>query len=143
MCFAEPNEYNGETRVSVKIRDLRPEGLSWEDYWTDLQIYEKLLRHEPLTEKEHQRVLPEREHVAIVYRFLKKARCFPVDYDRLSIYLSPMPYCRIRACVEILKELHLILVQDEITVYQNPQKTNIESSRLLQRLRTIERVKNQ
>ena len=143
VCSAEPNEYNGETRLSIKIRDLRPSGVDWEQYWTDLQTYEKLLRHEPLTQQEYQRVLPDRGDVATVYRYFKSKGKLPADFDQLAVRLSPMPYCKIRVCTEILKELRLIALRDIILVNPNPQKTDIESSRLLQRLRNMESVRCQ
>lgn len=68
---------------------------------------------------------------------------FLPDFDQLAVRLSPMPYCKIRVCTEILKELRLIALRDIILVNPNPQKTDIESSRLLQRLRNMESVRCQ
>ena len=84
VCSAEPDEYNGETRLSIKIRDLRPSGVDWEHYWPDLQTYEKLLRHEPLTQQEYQRVLPDRRDVATVYRYFRSKGRLPADFDPVS-----------------------------------------------------------
>lgn len=87
--------------------------------------------------------MPDRGDVAAVYRYLKSRGRLLADFDQLSVALSPMPYCKIRACAEILKELRLIAIQDVILVNPNPQKTDIESSRLLQRLRTMESARCQ
>ncbi len=145
LFSAAPNTYNGETKVSVKIRELRTAGFDFDAYWRDRQIYEKLLRHELLEEAEYGRVLPTRDDVAVVYRYLKGAAgggCAE-DYERIHMRLPALPYCRLRVCVEILRELRLIAVREgRILVNPHPQRTNIESSRVLHRLRTIERVES-
>ena len=140
LCTAAPNEYNGEVRISVKIAEMRPSGFDFEQFWFARQVYGRMQRRELLTEREYALALPGRGDIAEVYRALRSVGALPEDYDALSMRLPQVPYCRLRACVEILRELRLLQISEgRITVPSNPQRVNIEDSRVLQRLRTLKR----
>ena len=140
VCSAAPNEYNGEVRLSVKIAEMRPSGFDFEQFWFARQVYGRMQRRETLTESEYELALPERTDIAGVYRTLRTLGAVPEDYDALALRMPQVPYCRLRACVEVLRELKLILIENgRISVPVNPQRVNIEDSRVLRRLRTLRR----
>lgn len=140
VCSAAPNEYNGEVRLSVKIAEMRPSGFDFEQFWFARQVYGRMQRRETLTEREYALALPERTDIAGVYRALRTLGAVPEDYDALALRMPQVPYCRLRACVEVLRELKLILIENgRISVPVNPQRVNIEDSRVLRRLRTLRR----
>ena len=68
----ERNEYNGMVSVSLIAKDIRIDGADQEQLVEGMQLYEKLMRGEPLTAHEVRLLLPSREETAALYRYLRQ-----------------------------------------------------------------------
>ena len=133
------NEYNGESSVSIKIKNVRPSGVPQDRLVVGRQYYEKLRRAEPLTEKIRDYITPDREDVAVIYRYLKQAGGFPFGYDQLWCRLGGrLNYCKMRLCLDIMEELKLLGAQvgeEPLLSLQSGAKADLEQSTILKKLK--------
>jgi len=142
LVFVDINVYNGEERLSIKIKDMRLSSL-WEEGFVSGQLmYEKLIRGETLNPREAVYALPTREETATVYRYLRETgRCVLQEetlYARLCERVGVEKRtntCKMLVALDALTELNLIRRQGhEITVVPNPGKVDLQSAGILQRL---------
>lgn len=136
---ADVSEWNGEMRVSVKIRDLRLSGADYSGMYHSGQLYERLSRGEPVEAAD---AVPTREDIAVVYRYLrtqgKSSVTDEVLFARLRGRISSL--CKMKLAQDVLEEMDLI-VRDAggvIIVRENPKKVNLADSKILQ---SLERMK--
>lgn len=138
----EVNEFNGEERTTVKIRDVRPSSLSQERLFQGNLIYDGFRRGEPIPEGE----APERSDIADVYRYLKKNGSFRGELDVLFGRITgenkdcTMDSCKMRFCLDVLEEMNLITRSfdgrmESIALRPTEEKVDLEKSLLLAKLR--------
>lgn len=134
------NCYNGETSVSVKIKSVHPCNLKQEKLTVGQQYYEKLCRHEPLSQKIRDYITPSREDVAVLYRYLKQVGSYPFGYDQLWCRIGgKLNYCKMRVCLDVMEELSLLERQNRfapvLTLKSGAGKTDLERSEILKNLK--------
>lgn len=138
----EVNEFGGEKRISVKIRDVRPSSLSQEKLFNGNLIYDGFKRGEPVPEED----IPERNDLALVYRYIRATAGYKGEMDVLFGKISgqnkeyPMDSCKMRLCIDIMEEMGLIARSfdgktEEISLNSQAQKVNIEESKLIEKLK--------
>lgn len=64
-------EWNGELRVSVKVKDIHLTGIDYDKIHHSEQVYQRLRRSEPVEEPARAQVVPSRDDIAVVYRYLR------------------------------------------------------------------------
>ncbi len=135
------NEYNGEKNLSIKIKDVRLHGVHQDKLIVGRQYYEKYLRGEALEQKIREYIRPQREDIALLYRYLRQWKQFPFGYDMLWCRLPKLNYCKMRICIDVMQELGIVEVtQGEhaahpvLSVPAKVSKTQLEQSRILRRL---------
>ena len=103
------NEYRGETRVSIRIRDLRPCGVDQEQVRREKQEYERFLRGETFLHQSPAQARPTREEAALVYRFLRRSGGYPYGPDMLYTRVAEtgLGYLHLRLILQMLRELGL------------------------------------
>lgn len=138
----EINEFNGEERVSVKIRDVRPSSLSQEKLFCGNLTYDGFKRGEPVPEED----IPDRNDFAVIYRFIRAAGGFKGELDVLFGRITgqnkeyPMDSCKMRLCLDIMEEMGLVTRSfdgkaETITLVTPAAKVDIENSKLLAKVR--------
>ena len=132
----EVGEWNGEQRLSVKVRDLHLTGLDYEQLHHWEQLYQRLRRGEPVPPA--QRPVPTREDIAVVYRYLRArgplVSSAEVLFGRLGGRVADL--CRVKLALDILEEMHLVTRHPEgggerLAVVEHPQRVDITRSRIL------------
>ena len=135
------NEYYNEKSISVIIIDCKLSNSDTEIFLTQHRIFEKLKRNEQIDKSSAEKLTPSRDEFAIVYRYLRKnnGMNFGVDilYHRLD---EKLEFGKILVIIDIMKELNLIEVSIDgdnynISVNQSPNKVNLESSLLLNKIK--------
>lgn len=138
---ADVGEWNGELRVSVKIRDMRLSGLDYGALYHSGQLYERLMRGEHIESGEH---VPTREEIAVLYRYLRTAEKISLSdealYGRLQGKLS---LCKMKIAQDVLQEMDLVCIERNasvktFTVRSNPPKVDLSQSKILQSLAQTE-----
>jgi len=134
------NEYNGKVGVSVKIKDLRMSDIPQDEI---LEERERYIRHRfgVYHNGDRERLLPDREHFAAVYRFLRSSGKFTYHNEELYYRLlhEKMGYDRMLVCLDVLEEMGLISRSDEagcVKVVPTAEKVDIEESGILCGLRS-------
>jgi single-stranded-DNA-specific exonuclease len=130
-------EWNGSPQLSVRVRDIRPQGLDQEKAILSAARYQSHHRREygELCPKEE--IAPSREDVAIVYRYLRKAgSCF---YSPEALYYrlhgEGIDLCRLRIALDVLTELRLTEKNGlALRVKPDAPKVELASSQLLSAL---------
>ncbi len=142
---ADAGEWNGEMRVSIKIRDLRLSGMDYESLYHSDQIYERIMRGEQV--ECHDSIIPSRDDIAVVYRYLRTVKKISAPdemiYSRLCKQLPS--FCKLKIAVDVLEEMALIDRENSggvrtISVRQNPKKVNLADSDILKKLERTKAV---
>lgn len=114
------NEYHGQISVSIVVRDIRHTDLPQEELLEAFAQYEEVLRRESAAV-----CLPDREHIARVYRFIKqRPYAGPVEALCFRLEAADMTCMDILLSCRILREAGLIEWRDEgDTVFAAVQET--------------------
>ncbi|MBQ3044676.1 MAG: single-stranded-DNA-specific exonuclease RecJ [Clostridia bacterium] len=137
----DKNVYNGETRVSVIVRGVRPSATDEDKVLSSIGVYEKFSRHERLTADEALSILPDRQLEVEVFKAVKskplKDRCCEALCVRLGDDGTSL--AKISAVVDIMLEMGILAADDDDTVYvpENPPKVNLEESEIMKRIRAF------
>lgn len=133
--------YNGKDQVSVIVRDMRRSGIPQEQILSDADQYANYLRGEyHLCNR--QELLPSREDLALVYRFLRGHAGF--RYKAVELYYRLMDkgisFARMLVALDVLQEMNLITTIGENGEHgyfcrPNPPKVNLDDSAILTALR--------
>ena len=134
------NHFNGDTSVTIKIKSVRPRGIPQDKLVVGRQYYEKVRREEPVTRKIQEYITPDREDVAVLYRYLRRTGPFPFGYDQLWCRLGgQLNYCKMRLCLDIMEELSLLEVkageEPVLCLPAQPMKADLERSHILRKLK--------
>ena len=135
------NVYNGETRVSVIIRGIRPSDTNEEKVLRATELYEKFSRHEALTSAEAELILPDRQLQVEVFKAIKQKPLKDKECEVLCVRLGDdgENLAKINAVVDIMLEMGILEETFENMVYvpENPPKVNLEDSEIMKRLRSF------
>lgn len=134
----ERNEYMGQVKVSIYIKEIRMSGTEDELYLKSMRLYEKIKRGGRLTEKEARFALVDRHQVANVFRFVRDCGGWKYDTDVLCYRLGGdgSNACKVHVCLDVLCELGIFRKDGESFLPDNLQKkVNLEDSALMQYLK--------
>ncbi len=134
----ERNEYMGQVRVSIYIRDIRMSGTDDEKYLKSVRLYEKLRRKERLSPKEAAFILPSRQTVAEVYRYIRGVGKWAFDSDVLCYRLGGdgSNACTVLTAIDVLSELGILKKENgEISLKDFTAKVNLEDSRIIKHIK--------
>lgn len=135
----ERNEYMGEVRVSIHIKDIKDSFTDDEKCIEGRRLYEKIMREDLLSPEEIDNAIPSRNEIVQVYKFIRNNKSVPDDIEMLCYRLGDdgEKYCKYMIAVEALSQLGLVEVCDNdfIRLTDNQNKVDLESSQILQRLK--------
>lgn len=136
----EKNEYMGQTKVSIYIKDVRMSGTDDDKYLRSVRLYEKLKRKEKLSEKQIEFITPTRQNIADVFRFIRSNKGWKHDLDVLCYRLSSdgSDACRVLTAIDVLEELGIFRKNgNEILLADTECKVNLDDSKLLGYLKSL------
>lgn len=136
----ERNEYMGQVRVSIYVRDIRMSGTDDDRYLKSVRLYEKIKIKEKINQKQAQFALVNREQVAQVYRYIKNTGGWKNDIDVLCYRLGGdgSNACKVLVCIDVLIELGIFGKKDgAILLADTDIKVNLENSQLLSYLKEL------
>ena len=109
------NEYNGSVRASAFVKDIRLSGFSEAAVFKARQLYEKIRRGEPVPVSAKEKILPARNDVAVVYKYLKEHDGQCADYFALCCRMQKykINYCKLMLILDLLQEVKLLSVDIE------------------------------
>lgn len=136
----ERNEYMGQVKVSIYIKDLRMSGTDDERYLKSVRLYEKIKRGDRLTVKEAKFAQPSRQTITDLYRLIKSKGKWTFGTDILSYRLGGdgSDACRLLLAADVLTELGIFIKEDgKILLGDTSVKVNLEDSLILNKLTNI------
>jgi single-stranded-DNA-specific exonuclease len=139
----EKNEFRGEIKASVQIRDIRFSGVDEENLFKSMALYEKYKRGEKLNSQEAKFLTPTREFLLGVFNFLKSYNIWSFDIETMLVRAKcPIEkYCTMQVSVDVLIELGLIRKENETLIFDgNGKKADLTSSKILKELNEMQGV---
>lgn len=137
----ERNEYMGQVRVSIYVRDIRMSGTDDEKFLKSVRLYEKVKRGDTLNSKQAAFALPSREFIAELFRFLRQKGGWKGDIDVLCYRLDDdgSNACKVLVAVDALCELGILTKKgDSIELNNTENKVNLDNSRILSYLKNYQ-----
>ena len=135
------NIYRGNRSLSVIIKDIRPSQIDEEVFFFERAIYEKFAKNETLSEEERKLLIPSREDMATVFRYLKGHSGFRFSTEILYMRLDfKINYAKMLVCLDIMEEFLFISKQFDsvntlIQFSKSIVKRNFDSSAIIKRLK--------
>lgn len=138
----EQNVYNGEMRVSVVIRGIRPAVTDEEKVLSAISLCEKFAGEKKLSPSEAALLIPDRETQVDVFRSIKAKPLKDKYCEQLCVRLgndgsSLGAYI---ITVEMMIEMGILALDDDDRVYvpANTPKVNLEESTVMKKLRAMQ-----
>ncbi len=134
----ERNEYMGQVKVSVYVRDIRMSGTDDEKYLKSIRLYEKIKRKDRLTQKEAAFALPSRQFTGEVYRFIRDSGGWQHDTDVLCYRLQDdgANACKVHVSIDALCELGILKKENgKISLCDTQKKADLDNSEILSYLK--------
>ncbi len=132
------NVFNGETKVSVSVRNIRPSHTDEEKVLNAQRLFEKVLSGEPLTAEQAAAALPEREHQIKVFTHIKNTKPVEGSYEQICLHLGDdgSMFCKTAVTVEIMTEMGIIAKNSAGRLYapETDKKVNLNDSSLMKRI---------
>lgn len=136
------NEFRGRVQLSVFVRDIRPAGTDDTKMVESELLYDKLLAGRPLLETEVNRLAPDRNYFAGIYRFLKQNPGLSMTgYEYIHSKLHPVSteqtmLCKTIVTLQAMRELGLLEVDSRglITIPEQNGKVSLEEAPILQKI---------
>jgi len=135
VVSVERNEFMGEIRVTVLLKDIRLSETDDDEMVKGIKIFENICRGEKLLKDEAIYALPSRELSANIYKFIKANGNwrYPIEILWRRVNTNENNYCKTAVAVEVFKDLGILATNEfgHIIVPNNVQKTTLDNSALL------------
>lgn len=133
----DKNEFRGEIRASVQIKDMRFSGIDEDKLFKSRALYEKYMRGETLTCHEARFLTPSREFLLGVFNFLKNYGGWQFDIESMLVRTNcpAENLCKMQISVDVLCELGLIRQERGIILFDGGgKKADLSASAVLRDL---------
>ena len=129
---AEINEFRGAEQVSVIVQELRPSGFESDDVLTGYERYLRHCRGEYGDFCQREDVMPDRDLLASVYRFLKQRGRTVTAPEHLYITESGLDFEKLCVAFDVLVELELAeRIGEGIRLTSPLKKVDLAQSKIL------------
>lgn len=133
----DKNEFRGEIRASVQIKDMRFSGIDEDKLFKSRALYEKYMRGETLTCHEARFLTPSREFLLGVFNFLKNYGGWQFGIESMLVRTNcpAENLCKMQISVDVLCELGLIRQEKGIILFDGGgKKADLSASAVLRDL---------
>ncbi|MBP9988811.1 MAG: single-stranded-DNA-specific exonuclease RecJ [Ruminococcus sp.] len=135
----EGNEYLGQIRLSLFLKNIKLHDMNEDELFEQMDKFSRLLSSKSI--ENSQALLPDRNFVAKVYKFIRSAGRWNYDTEMLCyrLNLSAEYFGKVATSVEALVQLG-ILIHDEnggLALPENTAKVNLDDAPVLIRLRKM------
>ncbi len=134
------NSFRGAESVSIIVKDHRLSGIKQERYFAAKQSYEKLMRGETLPGAYIRKMIPSREELIKVYKYINSVKTTTADYMFMNLNDDSMNYCKLRICIDIFKDKGLVEYKpatSRVTACEVKARVDLEQSETLVRLKQM------
>ena len=135
------NVYKGTRGITVLVKDIRPSGEDEDAFFGDRSIYEKFVSTGGLSAAQAEKILPTREDMAEVFRYLRGHSGFRFSYEMLWYRLGFRPsFGKMMICLDVMTEFGFITRDYDgkncvISLADKMQKNNFDNSLIIKKLK--------
>ena len=137
----ERNEYMGNVRISVYVRNIRPSGSDDIEVLEGLRLFDRVMLGVKLTSEQAKAAFPGRELCAQVYKQIKVKGSWTLDYELLCLRsgFEPSKICAVACAVEVMVQTGVLNRSHlgNIVVNENSPKVNLEDAPLMKHIRSF------
>ena len=134
----ERNEYKGELRASIQMRDIRFSGIDEDGRINSIRLYEKFNRGQALSNEEISVLRPDREFLGKVFVFIKNNSSYFLESETLAVRMGIDMNCfaKLLVALDVLEELGTVSKTEagNYFVPEQVEKTDLSNSVILKKL---------
>lgn len=142
----EVNSFNGRESITFKVIDHRLSGVKQDRYFAAKDCYEKLMRGEALPAAFIRKIIPDRNELVSVYKYLNSVQQTSLDNLFMRLADDKMNYCKLHICIDIFADKGLIDFKPatmKIKIQPVSKRVDLEDSQTLVKLNSmLERAVN-
>lgn len=130
----DKNEFRGEVKPAIYIRDVKNSDFSDEDYFKSLYLYNKIKRRDRIDKEERIAACPTRNTAARVFRYIKNSGACRKSPEQiaLKIGMTSRDACRVKVILDAFVELGLIKYENRCYFpAKTDKKAKLSDSELL------------
>ncbi len=134
------NVFRGAESVSIVVKDYRISGIRQERYFAAKQSYEKLMRGEKLPSAYIQKMIPSRDELIKVYKYINSVKATTADHIFMNLNDDSMNYCKLRICIDIFKDKGLVeysCATGKVNACEVKSRVDLEQSQTLVKLKQM------
>ncbi len=133
----EKNEFRGEVKPGIQIKDIRPAGENDRDMFFSIYIYNKFLRGDKLTAEEKALICPDRAMLGSIYRYFREQKKWQFSTEILCMRTG-IPYEKagaVAVCLDTLADVGILTNGNGIfTLSDFNGKANLAECEILKKL---------
>lgn len=133
----EKNEFRGEVKPGIQIKDIRPAGENDRDMFFSLYVYNKFLKGDELSSDEKALICPDRAMLGNVYRYLREQKKWQYSTEILCMRTG-IPYERagaVAVCLDALSDVGILIKDnDGFALSDFSGKANLADCKILKAL---------
>lgn len=137
----EKNEYMGNVRIGVYIRNMRPSGSDDIKVLEGMRLFDKVMHGDSLTPEQAAAALPDRNLCGAVYTQIKRHGSWSAEYELLCMRsgFSEENICKVACAVEIMVQTGVINRSPvgNVVINESSPKVNLETAPLMQHIRSF------
>lgn len=135
------NIYNGDVRVSVIVRNIRPSASDEDAVLSQLRLLERIKYGGELTKREAALALAPRELQVSVFKYIKANPFYEGGIEELCIHIGDdgSRLCAVAVAVEMMLETGILTRESSgvICAADNPAKVSLEQSEICRRIKSF------
>lgn len=133
------NVYNGEVRVSVSVKNIRPSFTDENKVLSGQRLFEKVLGEMPLTPEQAAAALPERELQVEVFKHIKTEKPVEDSFEQICLHTGDdgSNYCKVAVAVTVMLEMGIIEKTESgrLCAAETTGKVDLNDSVLMKRIK--------
>lgn len=130
------NEYQGQTSINIRVKDIHPTGFEQDKYFNALAVYDKIKLNESVEGRLLKRIIPTRDDMKTIYNLIRK---YGKDFARAELegILQGVNNCMFRVAIDALEELGLVSVnrQNNSIHINQGMRADLHDSSILKQLK--------
>lgn len=135
----EPNEYMGQLRVSVLIKNIKLHNINDDDLLSSMRLFDRLMGGR---KGRFSGIMPDRNFIAGVYKYIRNHDRWHFDNEMLCyrLGLPASDYAKVCVAVQALLELGTVIRDEDggITLPEVSTKVNLEDAPVFERIKKAE-----
>ena len=133
------NIYNGDTRISVNVKNIRPSHTDENKVLLGRRLYEKVLGEMPLSREQAECALPDRNIQVEVFKHIKMSKPVDDSFEQICMHLGDdgTEYCKVAVAVAVMLEMGVITKTNggRLAPAETNGKVDLNDSVLMKRIK--------